>query len=279
VSASVVAGLSAGTYTVTPSYATDVNYAALTGTSTTATFVVANDATALAASPASIVYGGGPVTITDTISIAHGGTAPAGTIALTINAATTSIGSITVNTTNCPKTTGTSVDTYACTYSWTPPAADTVGSYTITGVYTSTNYSNQTSTTPFAITQQTPTFGTMTFSPAASEPYGTAQAITISDTLAYTGGGSAPTGAVKFVLNAVTYTATCTGSSTPLTCTYPVPAATIAALAANSYTVTVSYTADTNYAAATGTSGTFTITPATPKASPSRQTARARRAQ
>ena len=112
-------------------------------------------------------------------------------------------------------------------------------------------------------TQQTPTFGAMSFSPAATETYGTSQIVTISDTLVYTGSGAVPTGAVTFVLNGVSYTAGCTGSSSPLTCTYAVPAATIAALPATGYTVTAAYAADTIYTAATGISGTFTIAQAT----------------
>jgi len=112
-------------------------------------------------------------------------------------------------------------------------------------------------------TQQTPTFGAMSFSPAATEAYGASQIVTISDTLVYIGSGAVPAGAVTFVLNGVSYTASCAGSSSPLTCTYAVPAATIAALPLTAYTVTAAYTADSNYTAATGASGTFTITQAT----------------
>jgi hypothetical protein len=97
----------------------------------------------------------------------------------------------------------------------------------------------------------------MTFSPAATEPQGTSQAITISDTLTYS--GPAPTGAVTYVLNGVTYTASC-GSTSPATCTATVPAATIAALGVNAYTVTAGLAAGGGYSATSGTSGTFTIT-------------------
>ena len=114
----------------------------------------------------------------------------------------------------------------------------------------------------FTITKATPTFGTMSFSPT-SEAYGTSQIVTISDTLIY-GGATAPTGAVTFTLNGTPYTATCTGASSPRTCTYAVSAATIAALTTQGYTVTAAYAADANYNAASGVSGTFTITKATP---------------
>jgi sugar lactone lactonase YvrE len=101
------------------------------------------------------------------------------------------------------------------------------------------------------------TFGTMSFSPAASEPQGTSQAVTISDTVSYN--YVIPTGAVTFVLNGVTYTATCTTGGSPETCSATVSAATTAALGINTYTVTVAAAADSNYSAATGASGTFVI--------------------
>jgi len=107
-------------------------------------------------------------------------------------------------------------------------------------------------------TKGTATFGTMSFSPAAIEGQGTSQVVTISDTVTY--GGVQPTGAVKFVLHSVTYTATCTTAGSPETCSYAVPAATIAAFAVGSYIVTTALTADTNYNSATGTSGSFSIT-------------------
>jgi sugar lactone lactonase YvrE len=107
-----------------------------------------------------------------------------------------------------------------------------------------------------------PVFGAMAFSPAASEPIGTNQAVTISDTLTYS--GVQPTGAVKYVLNSVSYTATCTTSGSPETCSATVPAVTIAALAVNAYSVSGSIAADSNYSAATAASGTFTITKTTP---------------
>ena len=78
-------------------------------------------------------------------------------------------------------------------------------------------------------TAATPAIGAMSFSPASSEAYGASQIITISDSLTYPI-TTAPTGAVAFTLNGSAYTATCTGSSSPLICTYAVPATTIAAL-------------------------------------------------
>jgi hypothetical protein len=160
--------------------------------------------------------------------------------------------------------------TTGCTIatSWSIPAVVTPGTYTITYDY-SGNYeslsgdtTNTTTTGTVLVNKQTPALGTVAFSPAASEPFGTSQAITISDTLSWVGIGQAPSGAVTFVLNGVTYTATC-GSSSPATCSATVPAATIAALPGGTYPVTAAYATDTNYNAATGTSANFTITAAT----------------
>jgi hypothetical protein len=138
-----------------------------------------------------------------------------------------------------------------------------VNSYSVTASLAAAgNYTSATGTSAsFVVTATTPVFGTMSFSPTATEPYGTNQAIVITDTLSYT--GALPTGAVTFVLNGVTYTATCSGSS-PATCNYTVTGATIAALAAQGYTVTASLAAAGNYTSATGTSGTFTITAIAP---------------
>jgi CSLREA domain-containing protein len=112
-----------------------------------------------------------------------------------------------------------------------------------------------------AVTVAVPTaasFGTMTFSPAATEPQGTSVAVTISDTVTYN--GAQPSGAVTFTLNGVGYAATCTTAGSPETCSATVPAATIAALTRNSYSVTAALAADSVYAAVTGASGTFTVT-------------------
>jgi len=112
-------------------------------------------------------------------------------------------------------------------------------------------------------TAATPAIGAMSFSPASSEAYGASQIITISDSLTYPI-TTAPTGAVAFTLNGSAYTATCTGSSSPLICTYAVPATTIAALTPQSYTVTAAYAGDANYSAVTGPNGTLVINPSTP---------------
>jgi hypothetical protein len=110
----------------------------------------------------------------------------------------------------------------------------------------------------FTVTQETLTFGTMTFSPAANEPYGASQIVTIDDTLTFA--TVPPTGAVTYVLNGATYPASCTGTASPQTCSANVPSATVAALPVAGYPVTGSFAGDANYTAATASPGTFTIT-------------------
>jgi len=143
--------------------------------------------------------------------------------------------------------------------SFTPQSVATplTGTFTLTDNTLNASGSTQTVALSGDSTVAIATFGTMSFSPASTELQGASQAITISDTLTY--GGPQPSGAVTFVLNSVTYTASCTSGGSPETCTYTVPAATIAALPGNIYTVTASLAADSNYNLTPGTSGTFTI--------------------
>jgi hypothetical protein len=177
-----------------------------------------------------------------------------------------------------PDTAGTSCFSCAITASLVIPPIVTPGAYTVTYIYPGdyqyeVGEDNAAKTTEtLTVTKQTPTFGTMTFAPAASEPYGTNQAITISDKLTYLGVGVAPLGAVNFVLNAVTYPATCVASGTSgsgntqsnvETCSATVAGTVIDVLAVAAYTVTATYVTDTNYLGATGASGTFTITAGT----------------
>jgi hypothetical protein len=75
-----------------------------------------------------------------------------------------------------------------------------VNTYTVTAALAAGGgYGAATGTSgTFTITAApTASFGTMSFSPAASEPQGTSQAITISDTLTFS--GAKPSGAVTFM--------------------------------------------------------------------------------
>jgi sugar lactone lactonase YvrE len=257
VPAATIAALSPQPYAVTVAYTGDAYYSAETGTS--GTFEIQKSTPAFGTmtfSPASSeTYGTSQiVTISDSLIYSGAGSAPAGVVTFTLN-----------NTTYTATCTGI-VSPLSC--SATVPAATIaalpISSYTVTAFFAGdTNYVGAPGVSgTLTITRNTPSIGVMSFSPASSETYGTYQAITISDTLSYTS-TPAPTGTVTFTLNGNPYTATCTGTSSPLTCTYTVSSPTIAALTTQAYTVTVSYPGDSNYFAASGT-GTFTITQATP---------------
>ena len=257
----------AGSYLndVIASFAANNSYAAANGTDQTNTLTVTQQTTSLGTmtfSPAaSEPFGASQsVTITDTLSYTGSGAAPSGLVMYLMNGLTYIVSARGCTGSSSPLT---------CSYN-VPAAAIAklpVNGYTVTATYaaqTDVNYAGSTGASgTFTIAKLTPTFGTMSFSPVASQTYGTSQSVTVSDTLSYTGTVT-PTGAVTFGLNSVNYTATCTGSISPLTCTYAVPAATIAALPATGYAVTVAYTTDTDYSAATGSSGALTITKATP---------------
>jgi subtilase family serine protease len=255
------AGLAAGTYNINVQYNGDTNYGTVAVTTVAGNYIVSKLTPTFGTmtfTPTSEVYGTSQtLSISDTLAYT-GPTKPTGAVSFTLNSVA------------YPATCTGSSSPLTCTTSPVVPAATVaalaVNTYTVTASYTTdTDYAAATGTGSFSVTKATPTFGTMTFTPT-SEVYGTSQTLSISDTLAYTG-PTKPTGAVSFTLNSVAYPATCTGSSSPLTCTTSpvVPAATVAALAVNTYTVTASYTTDTNYAAATGT-GSFSVTQSSPTA-------------
>jgi subtilase family serine protease len=242
----IPAGTPAGSYTITASYSGDVNYDV---SSASKTYTIAKATPTPAAANVSGTYES-TVTLSATDTGVTSGVAPTGTATFKVNGTTV---------TGTPSCSGSGL-VETCTLSYTLPAGLTAGNnYPITASFaTDTNYlASTTATGTLTVTANTASFGTMSFSPAATEPQGTSQAITISDILTFS--GAAPTGAVTYVLNGVTYTATC-GTTSPATCSATVPAATIAALAANAYTVTASLAAGGGYNATTGTSGTFTIT-------------------
>ena len=256
VPAATIAALSVAPYTVTASLAAAGNYTAATGTSGTFTITATTPVFGtMTFSPAATEPYGTSVIVTVSDPLTYTGALPTGAVKFVLNAVSYTATCTGASPASC------TVAVPAATIAALPVAA-----YTVTASLAALgNYNAATGTSgTFTITATTPTFGTMTFSPASTEPYGTSQIITISDPLTYT--GALPTGAVKFVLNAVSYTATCTGTS-PATCSYAVPAATVAAIPVNTYTVTASLAALGNYNAATGTSGTFTITAIAPTVS------------
>jgi sugar lactone lactonase YvrE len=76
--------------------------------------------------------------------------------------------------------------------------------------------------------------------------------------LMWTGAGAAPTGAVTFrVDNGTALNAVCTGTASPILCSYS------GSFAVGSHTLNASYAGDTNYTGAAATPGSFTISTAT----------------
>jgi hypothetical protein len=254
VPAATVAALAANSYTVTAAFAGDTNYKSAAGNS--GTFTVTTQTPVLGAitvSPSSVVDGSSTsVSLSETVSYT-GSSAPAGPLKFTLNGVS--------YTATC--TGSSSPLTCTATVPAATIAALPAGSYPVTSTETASgNYGSASGTGSFTVTQASVSFGSMTVSPS-SVNYGSSTAVSLSESVSYTG-SAAPTGAVTFVLNGVTYTATCTGSSSPLTCTATVPAATVAALAANSYTVTAAFAGDTNYKSGNGNSGTLTVNKQTP---------------
>jgi hypothetical protein len=178
---------------------------------------------------------------------------------------TSTLGTLATLGLTCSSTTSTTC-TDTASRAFTVPALVPPGSYTLTVEYSGTNgstsYYTQSGSTALSLTvsKQPPTMGTISFAPSSEVTQGESEAITMSATLSYTGVGAAPTGTASFVLNGMTYTGSCTGSSSPLTCSATVPAATIAALGLGTYPATGSYSGDSNYGTAAATGASLTVT-------------------
>jgi large repetitive protein len=242
--------LAAGSYVIVATEAADSNYVSASNTAGATLIVTQITPTVTVSSPATN-YGAASTTLSATVAYS-GSRAPMGAVSFTVNSGTAQQATCTGS--SSPLT---------CTASYNSSTLAAGGYGIAVSVAADTNYNTASGSGTLTVNKVTPGFGTMRFSPSATESYGTSQIIVVSDTLAYTG-AAAPGGAVTYILNGVSYSASCTGSATPLTCTASVPAATIAALSTNGYTVTASYATDANYIAATGASGTFTISKATP---------------
>jgi hypothetical protein len=216
--------------------------------------------------PATVTYGSG-ATESNTLTITGNSTQGA----INANAALVESNNPQLGTMNYTNPTSCTATSGVCVFanSFVVPANANPGTYTVTYAYSGDSYPSalykQNSTTgTITVVQQTPTFGPVIATPGSAYT-GSSTAVTISASLGYTGSGAVPgtTAALgsipTFVLNGVTYNATCTGTSSPLSCTASVPAATVAALSSGSYTITGSWAGDVNYGPVTATSGTLTI--------------------
>jgi hypothetical protein len=218
--------------------------------------------TAISLSSPTIVYGSAPTeTFTVTVTGVAGDGKPTGTVTVTGSGSLGTLATITVGT-NC---TTVSNHEYSCTGTGAIPGTTTAGSYTITAAYGGNGtYSASSGTAMLGVTRQTPGLGTVTASPS-SVAYASTADVTFSVPLSWTGSGNAPGEPVSFTVDGGTaLVATCTGSSSPETCSYTTydPAA----LTVGSHTIAASMPIGGNYAAATATSGTLTVTLATPTA-------------
>ena len=131
-----------------------------------------------------------------------------------------------------------------------------MGTYTVTGAYLTTNenYASGSGTTGLTVNKQTPTVAVS----AVTIGFGTATA-NFTATISYVGSGAAPTGGLTFSVDSGTaVTATCTGSSSPLTCTYT--NYNTSTLSAGTHTLTATSVADGNYATASA-SNTLKVLP------------------
>jgi hypothetical protein len=209
------------------------------------------------ATSASYTYGL-PSAITYTATVSGPGSFPTGSVTFSGSPTISTIGNDPLAISAGCKTGSTCTESAAQAY--TPPATLAAGSYTITGAYLSTNenYATGSGTTSLTVTQRTPA---VTVS-AVSIGQGLAST-TLSATVTYGGSGVAPTGGLTFQVDSGSVvTATCTGSSSPLSCSYAAyPTST---LALGSHTITGVSLADTNYASASATNTLTVVTPTSP---------------
>jgi hypothetical protein len=193
-----------------------------------------------------------PSSITYTATVSGPGSFPTGSVTFSGSSTISTIGNDALAaSTGC----GTGATcTESATQSYTPPGTLAAGSYIITGTYLTTNenYASASGVTSLTVNPQTPaiTVG------AVSIPFGTANA-NLSANVTYAGSGAPPTGGLTFKVDSATAVgATCTGSSSPLTCTYT--GYNTSTLAVGTHTLTANSIADNNYVAAAG-SNTLTV--------------------
>ena len=207
--------------------------------------------------PASTTYTyGAPSAITYTAVVSGPASFPTGSVTF---AGTPTIGAIGSADTLVPSAacaTG-GACSESTTQSYTPSStAVSAGMYTITAAYSTTNenYTTGSGTATIIVNKQLP--GLSVTVPTATVPYGTASVV-ITAKLTFTGSGFAPvtSGLVTFTVGSLgTVTATCTGTTSPITCSYTFP---LSGVSSGVYTITAAYGGDTNYSNVTA-SGSLT---------------------
>lgn len=281
----------AGVFNLAPSYSGDVNYAGSTTAIEPGLYITVAASTATSSvtptgGGTSQTYGTSttvtPTTVTVACSGCNAGRLDGGTSSTTA-AALFVYGSAATGAVANAGQVGTSAEYIlngacnnktSCPFtgaSWTSSANIAPGSYTITYYYTGNGGTSGDTVAPatgsytYTVNKFGPTLSAITANPT-SVGTGSSTAVTLSDTFTIPTVGVLPSGTVNFTLNSVAYPATCVYTTTAgsLTCSATVPAATVAALAAGSYTISSSFAGDNYYSAVTtGGTGTFSVKSAT----------------
>ena len=211
--------------------------------------VTATSASYTYGSPSAITY-----TATVSATASDPGSFPTGSVTFSGSPTISTIGNDALIESSSCKSGGTCKE--STTQSYTPPGNLAVGTYTVTGAYLTTNenYASGSGTTGLTVNKQAPTVAVS----AVTIGFGTATA-NFTATISYVGSGAAPTGGLTFSVDSGTaVTATCTGSSSPLTCTYT--NYNTSTLSAGTHTLTATSVADGNYATASA-SNTLKVLP------------------
>jgi hypothetical protein len=241
--ASYVSSLLSGTHTITATYSGDTNFnAPASPFNLTAALPAAATTTTVIASSTNPTVGN---TVTYTVSVTGGESAPQGTVQVSDNGNAICVGA--------PITVPSGSQT--CTVTYTGSGNYAAGTHTITAAYTSTDTtrwlnSNSTST-PVTVTvaKRTVTLGTIMSSQGASYAYGTATILTVT----LTPGNPAPayTGTVQFLDSGSALPGTVTLTSTGTTTTATLSGV---SLGVGSHSITAQFGADANYSASSASS-------------------------
>ena len=245
--------LAAGIYSISASYSGDTNYAGADSTTATQTVNKLSDTLTLSSSGTTSTVNQS-VTFTAALGPTPFTPAPSGTISFTVkntgtNATVPGI---------CSSTTVTSTTlTASCATSALP-----VGSYSISASYTGdSTYAAAPTSTPASVAltvgQQTPT---LTLTPPTS-PSNVNQTISFSANLGPAPFTVAPSGTISFTVKNNATNANVAGvcASTTVNATTLTASCSTNALNAGSYSISASYSGDTNYATAATTTATQTV--------------------
>jgi hypothetical protein len=236
--------LSVGNHNIVMMFNGDSNYNAINASQVT--LVVSKATPTVAASAGAVSYGATTATLTATIPYS-GAVPPSGGVTFSVD------GGSGVSST-C--TAASNVQTCSASYNISTLS---VGNHNLSATLASdSNYiGSQSATVLLTINKATPA---LTAS-GQNVSYGTSTD-TLSATLTYTGSGAAPAGAVSFSVNGGPFvTGTCMGSTSPITCTLPYAAGT---LAPGSYNLAAMFAGDSNYATVTSSTTTFNVTTQVP---------------